>query len=102
MKEETAVQTGRQAPRKPRLACLPVGGVKGRNMNDISSPGSPVLWTESFTHEETVKDVSLVAVAGKKKIDNNLTFLKIRGLLKSFFMLLKHGHWVQDVMTFTL
>ena len=26
-----------------------IGGVKGRNMNDISSPGSPVLWTGSFT-----------------------------------------------------
>jgi hypothetical protein len=42
-----------------------------------------------------------VAVARKKKIDKDLTFLKIRGLLKAFFMLLKHGHLAQDVMTFT-
>jgi len=49
-----------------------------------------------------LEHISLVAVAGKKNIDKDLTFLKIRGLLKSFFMLLKHGHWVQDVMTFTL
>jgi len=34
----------RQVPRKPRL----IGGVKGHNINDISSPGSPVLWTGSF------------------------------------------------------
>jgi len=34
-----------KVPRKPRL----VGGVKGHNMNDISFPGSPVLWTGSFT-----------------------------------------------------
>jgi hypothetical protein len=42
-----------------------------------------------------------VAVAGKKKIEKDLTFLKIRGLLKAFFVLLKHGHLAQDVMTFT-
>jgi hypothetical protein len=35
----------RQMPRKPRL----IGGVKGHNINDTSSPGSPVLWTGSFT-----------------------------------------------------
>jgi hypothetical protein len=69
-------------------------------MNDISSPGSPVLWTGSFTHEETIEHVSLAAIGGKN-IDKDLTFLKIRGLLKSFFMLLKHGHLAQDVMTFS-
>lgn len=40
--------------------------------------------------------------AGKKNIDKDLTFLKIRGLLKAFFMLLKHGHLAQDVLTITL
>jgi hypothetical protein len=30
-----------------------------------------------------------------------LTFLKIRGLLEAFFVLLKHGHLAQDVMSFT-
>ncbi len=34
----------RQVPRKPRL----VGGVKGRNINEISFPGSPALWAGSF------------------------------------------------------
>jgi hypothetical protein len=34
----------RKVPRKPRL----VGGVKGHNMNEISSPGSPALWAGSF------------------------------------------------------
>jgi hypothetical protein len=55
-----------------------------------------------FTYEEAVKGVSLAAVAGKEKIEKDLTFLKIRGLLKAFFVLLKHGHLAQDVMTFTL
>jgi hypothetical protein len=32
-------------PRKPRL----VSGVKGHNLNEISFPGSPVLWAGSFT-----------------------------------------------------
>jgi len=71
-------------------------------MNDISSPGSPVFWTGSFTREEGLEYVSLVAIAGKKKIGKDLTFFKNRGLLKSFFMLLKHGHWARDDMTFTL
>jgi hypothetical protein len=31
-------------PDKPPLA----GGVEGRNVNDISSPGSVALWAESF------------------------------------------------------
>jgi len=91
-REETPVQTGQQAPRKPRLACLPP---LGRDRDRLAGTGG-------FTNEETVKDVSLVAVARKKKIDKDLTFLKIRGLLKAFFMLLKHGHLAQDVMTFTL
>jgi len=34
----------RNVPRKPRL----VGGVKGHNMNETSSPGSPTLWVGSF------------------------------------------------------
>jgi hypothetical protein len=49
-----------------------------------------------------LETISLVAVAWKKNIDKDLTFLKMRGLLKPFFMLLKHGRWVQDVMTFNL
>ena len=43
----------RQAPRKP---CL-VGGVKGRNINDISFPGSPVLWTRSFKCSRTLPPI---------------------------------------------
>ncbi len=82
LREETPVQTGQQAPRKPRLACL---------LPPRSGPG-PVGRTADLTNEETVKDVSLVAVARKKKIDKDLTFLKIKGLLKAFLMLLKHGH----------
>ena len=35
-------------------------------------------------------------------LHKDLTFLKIRGLLEAFFMLLKHGPWVQDVMLLTL
>jgi len=31
----------------PRKPCL-VGGVKGHNINEISFPGSPALWTGSF------------------------------------------------------
>jgi hypothetical protein len=30
---------GRNVPRKPRL----IGGVKGHNMNEASSPGSPAV-----------------------------------------------------------
>jgi len=51
-----------------------VGGVKESNMNDISSPGNPGVPVKSqrdergFTNEEAVKDVSIVAVAGKKKL----------------------------------
>jgi len=60
-----------------------------------------IFRSETLASEETLKDVSLVAVAGKENIDKDLTFLKIRGLLKAFFMLLKHGHLAQDVMTFT-
>jgi hypothetical protein len=55
-----------------------------------------------FTNEEAVKDVSIVAVAGREKIEKDLTFLKIKGLLKSFFVLLKHGHLAEDAMSFTL
>jgi hypothetical protein len=43
-----------------------------------------------------------VAFAGKKNIRKDLTFLEIRGLLKAFFVLLKHGHLDQDVMAITL
>jgi hypothetical protein len=40
----------RQVPRKPR----PQGEVKGHNRNEISFPGSPGLWPESFkiVHEQ--------------------------------------------------
>ncbi len=45
----------RNVPRKPRL----VGGVKsirsdhgGRNMNEISSPGSPFLWAGASLRKE--------------------------------------------------
>jgi len=55
-----------------------------------------------FTNEDAVKDLSIVAVAGEKEIEKDLTFLKIRGLLKAFFVLLKHGHLAQDAMAFTL
>jgi hypothetical protein len=37
----------------------------------------------------------------KKIIEKDLTFLKIRGLLKAFFVLLKNGHLAQVVVTFT-
>ncbi len=37
---------GRNVPR-PRL----VGGVKGHNINDTSSSGSPALWAGSFKFE---------------------------------------------------
>jgi hypothetical protein len=35
------------------------------------------------------------------ELHKDLTFLKIRGLLKTFFVLLKHGHLAQHVMSFT-
>ena len=38
-------EIGRNVSRKPRL----VGGAKGHNMKEISSPGSPALWAGSFT-----------------------------------------------------
>ena len=36
---------GRNVPRTPRLG----GGVKGHNINETSSSGSPALWAGSFT-----------------------------------------------------
>jgi hypothetical protein len=36
-----------KCPEKLHLA----GGVKGHNVDDISLPGSAVLWAESFTFE---------------------------------------------------
>jgi hypothetical protein len=41
----SSVENDRQVPRKPRL----VGGVKGHNQNEISSPRSPALWAGNFT-----------------------------------------------------
>jgi hypothetical protein len=38
----------------------------------------------------------------RKTFIKDLIFLKIRGLLKAFFVLLKHGHSAQDVLTITL
>jgi hypothetical protein len=41
---------GRQVSRKSRIACRKqVGGLTGRNKDDISSPGSPALQARSFT-----------------------------------------------------
>jgi hypothetical protein len=36
---------GRNVPRP-----CGIGGVKGHNMKEISSPGSPALWAGSFTY----------------------------------------------------
>ena len=40
-----ALKFGQQVPRRPRR----VGGVKGRNQNEISFPRSPAPWARSFT-----------------------------------------------------
>ena len=44
LEEELTARLGRNVPRKVRL----VGGVKGHNMNETSSSGSPALWAGSF------------------------------------------------------
>ena len=54
---------GRSVPRKPRL----VGGVKGHNMNETSSPGSPALWAGSFTFQESSQIIYKIILTKQNK-----------------------------------
>ena len=52
-----------QRGRKPRL----IGGVKGHNMNETSSPGSPALWAGSFTFQESSQIIYKIILTKQNK-----------------------------------